>query len=67
MATPASECWRASYAILLTRLDFGGDETDVIDARAAHDIDCTRYLGKVNVVITLYKSDLVRAFFEDIE
>ena len=51
---------------LLARRYFGSNETDVIDSRATHDVDGSRNLGELDIIITLHKSDLVGASLENI-
>ena len=51
---------------LLARFDLGGDEPDVVDARAAHDIDGASDLGEFDVVVALDESHLVGALLEDV-
>src|ERR1039457_5566628 len=59
--------WTAMKSRLLTCFNLGGDEADVVDARATHDVDGPRDLGELDVVITFYESDLVSALLENFE
>src|SRR6516225_8094961 len=51
---------------LLTGLELGGDEADLVDAGALHDIDGAGHVHKEDVVIALDERHLLRAFLKDL-
>src|SRR4029077_3991386 len=51
---------------LLAGFQLCGDQADLVDAGAAHDVDGPGYLQKHHIAIALYESDLVGAILENI-
>src|SRR5258708_23223461 len=52
--------------VLLARFEFGGDQTNFVDSRSAHDIDGPRHFLEEHFVVALHKGDLVRALLENL-
>src|ERR1700760_3390051 len=51
---------------LLAGFDFGCDQTNLVDAVGAHDVDSARNAGEQYIVIALHKSDFLGAILEDL-
>src|SRR5260221_4333133 len=51
---------------LLARFEFGGDQTNFVDSRNAHDIDGPRHLFEETFVIALDECDFFRALLENL-
>src|ERR1700732_1933169 len=51
---------------LLTSLELGGDQTDPVDAGAAHDVNGAGDFGKQYIVIAFDESYFLRAVFENL-
>ena len=52
--------------ILVAGFNFRGDQADLVDPRGVRDIDNARDVLEGNVVIGLYKHDLLGANFENV-
>src|SRR5256885_10170164 len=61
-----SHTLRTSKRKLLTRLELGGDQTDLVDAGAAHDVDGFGNVLEHGFVVALHEGDFLGAFLEDL-
>src|SRR5882762_1298684 len=52
--------------VLLARFEFGGDQTNFVDSRNAHDIDGPRQLFEETFVVALDECDFFRALLENL-
>src|SRR6266478_8796867 len=51
---------------LLARFELGGDQTNFVDAGAAHDVDGAGDVHEQNIVVTLDESNFLGALLEDL-
>ena len=65
-ATPRRPLFAAEGSPLLSGLELRRDQTYLIDARDAHDVDGMRHLRENDSVVALDESDLFGAQLEDI-
>src|SRR5438034_10079322 len=74
MSHLAKDCLREDSHILQTRakrkllacLELGGDQADMVDAGAAHDIDGLGNVLEHGFVVALYEGDFLGAFLENL-
>src|SRR5216684_5612500 len=51
---------------LLSCFQLGGNQTHLVDARSAHDVDCARDVHEQHIVVALDESDFLGAVLEDL-